>query len=353
MSKEIFINSHYCRIIVLMLKVLVIQTAFTGDVVLATAIVEKLHHHYPDAQIDFLLRKGNEGLLRDHPIITNLLVWDKKTNKNRNLLRMALRVRRERYTHVINLHRFATSGLITFLSGAGYKAGYDKNPFSFCFTRKVSHTISAPYSDNPVHEIDRNQQLIAPITGNIAEMPKLYPAKSDYEKIHSYEGEEYICIAPSSVWHTKQFPPEKWVDLINVLPGQYPVYILGAPSDSALAEAIIDKKLHWHVHNLCGKLDFLQSAALMQGAVMNYTNDSAPLHFASAMNAPVTAVFCSTVPAFGFGPLRHNGRVVEIQERLYCRPCGLHGHKVCPEGHFRCAKEITNEQLLWWISKPI
>ena len=78
----------------------------------------------------------------------------------------------------------------------------------------------------------------------------------------------------------------------------------------------------------------------MQGATMNYVNDSGPLHIASAMNAPVTAVFCSTVPAFGFGPLRANGRVVETTENLTCRPCGLHGYKACPQGHFRCALDV-------------
>ena len=129
-------------------KLLVIQTAFTGDVVLATAVLEKLHHQYPGAQIDFLLRKGNEGLLEQHPFITNLLVWDKKTSKMANLFSIAMRVRKERYTHVINLHRFASSGLITFVSGAGYKAGFDKNPFAFCYTKKVTHTISEPYSEN-------------------------------------------------------------------------------------------------------------------------------------------------------------------------------------------------------------
>jgi ADP-heptose:LPS heptosyltransferase len=41
----------------------------------------------------------------------------------------------------------------------------------------------------------------------------------------------------------------------------------------------------------------------MKDAAMNYVNDSAPMHFASAVNAPVTAVYCSTIPAFGFGPL--------------------------------------------------
>jgi heptosyltransferase-2 len=84
----------------------------------------------------------------------------------------------------------------------------------------------------------------------------------------------------------------------------------------------------------------------MKDAVMNYVNDSAPLHFASAVNAPTTAVYCSTVPSFGFGPLSDKSYIVEKTESLYCRPCGLHGYKACPEGHFRCAFEIRDEQLL-------
>ncbi len=332
-------------------KLLVIQTAFTGDVVLATSVVEKLHLKFPAAQIDFLLRKGNEGLLENHPFITNLLVWDKKTNKNTNLLKIAARVRKEKYSVVVNLHRFGSSGFITMLSGAKYKAGFDKNPFSFCYTKKVHHLLSAPYSDNPVHEIQRNQMLIADLTDSAEEMPKLYPSAADYEFVRQHQAAPYICIAPSSVWFTKQFPAEKWAELINVLPAGYDIHLLGASSDTSLAENIIGKAHGRKLINQCGKLSFLRSAALMQSAVMNYANDSAPLHFASAMYAPVTAVFCSTVPAFGFGPLRNNARVVEIKERLYCRPCGLHGHKACPEGHFRCATEITNDQLLWWTSK--
>jgi heptosyltransferase-2 len=98
------------------------------------------------------------------------------------------------------------------------------------------------------------------------------------------------------------------------------------------------------VRNLAGTLSFLQSAALMEKAAMNYVNDSAPLHLASAMNAPVTAVFCSTVPAFGFGPLSDKSHIVEC-ENLYCRPCGLHGKPSCPEGHFRCAMDIDLSKL--------
>ena len=71
---------------------------------------------------------------------------------------------------------------------------------------------------------------------------------------------------------------------------------------------------------------------------MNYVNDSAPLHLASSMNAPVTAVFLSTIPQFGFTPLSDDSTVSETSLNLPCRPCGLHGKKACPEGHFRCAE---------------
>jgi heptosyltransferase II len=338
------------RIIARMSKVLVIQTAFTGDVVLATAAIEQLHQHHPEWQIDILVRKGNEGLLQGHPFLTNVLVWNKQERKQVNLLKMAMRVRAERYTHVVNLHRFATSGLITFLSGASYRAGFDKNPFSFCYTRKVPHIISEPYSGEPIHEVQRNRSVIADIAGDVPAMPALYPSQQDYDEVASYKAGKYVCIAPSSVWFTKQFPAEQWVSLIKSIPVGYTIYLLGAPGDKALGAQIARDAGRAGVENLCGRLTFLRSAALMRDAEMNYANDSAPLHFASAMNAPLTAVFCSTVPAFGFGPLRPGSRVVEVQERLYCRPCGLHGHKECPEGHFRCAKEITNEQLQWWTT---
>jgi heptosyltransferase-2 len=69
------------------------------------------------------------------------------------------------------------------------------------------------------------------------------------------------------------------------------------------------------------------------------------MHFCSAVNAPVVAIYCSTIPAFGFGPLSIRSFIVETQEQLTCRPCGLHGKKQCPLGHFNCAHTIENAQL--------
>ena len=334
-------------------KFLVIQTSFIGDVVLATAVLEKLYAFYPDAKIDFLLRKGNEDLLKNHPFLRQVLIWDKGRNKRWNLMRMALKVRSEGYSHVINLHRFGTSGFLTFFSGARHKIGFDKNPFSFCYTHKVKHCISEPYAPNPVHETQRNQELIQPFTDAFPAYPRLYPGAEDFKKVSALKERPYICIAPASVWFTKQFPVQQWARLIDRLPADMRIYLLGGPGDQELARTLQRDTLHRGVQILCGALNYLESAALMQEAQMNYVNDSAPLHFASAVGARVTAVFCSTVPAFGFGPVSSEARIVEIEERLYCRPCGLHGHKACPEGHLRCALDIKTEQLLWWTSKTI
>jgi heptosyltransferase-2 len=322
------------------LKVLIIQTAFIGDVILATPVIEKVHQYFPEAQIDFMLRKGNEGLFAWHPYLHKVLVWDRKKYKYPNLTHLASQIRKEKYDKVINLHRFGSSGFLTFTSGAKEKIGFDKNPFSFCYTTKVHHVIG-----NGKHEVERNIELVASFTDDKKTRPVLYPQPIDVETVKQYKTEPYICIAPTSVWFTKQYPKHKWVEFLNSINGKYKTYLLGAPGDSALCNDIIQSTENKKVENLCGKLSFLQSAALMKDAVMNYVNDSAPMHLASAVNAPVTAVYCSTVPAFGFGPLSDKSFIVEITEKLECRPCGLHGYKACPQKHFNCAEKIEVSAL--------
>ena len=330
------------------MQFLVIQTAFIGDVVLATGIVEKLHHHFPDAKIDFMLRKGNEGLLKGHPFLREVLVWDKKNGKMKNLLKLLRIVRSRKYDKIINVQRFAATGMLTALSGARETIGFDKNPFSRFFSRKVKHIIS----DGTVtrHEIERNNELIKDFTDSTIYKPRLYPAASDEAAVEAYQQTPYITISPASVWFTKQYPVDKWISFLQRLTHPSTVYLLGGPGDADMGDAIKAGAPNVTVVNLCGKLNFLQSTALMKKAVMNYVNDSAPMHFASSVNAPVTAVYCSTLPSFGFGPLSDKRFVVEIEEPLPCRPCGLHGRATCPLGHFKCAYKIKEEQLLHSLS---
>jgi heptosyltransferase-2 len=322
------------------MKILLIQTAFIGDVILATPLVEKLRRFYPDARIDVMLRKGNEGLLAGHPHVGKLWIWDKKGGKYRHLLALLRGVRRERYSVVVNLQRFAATGLLSVLAGAGSVVGFSKNPLSLFYGRRVAHELGSG-----LHEVQRNLRLIAHLTDGAFERPKLYPQPADFARVEPLKGKPYVTISPASVWFTKQLPPEKWAAVIALTGEDKAVYLLGGQDDALLCEQLAQASGGRAV-SLAGQLRFLQSAALMRDADMNYVNDSAPMHLASAMNAPTTAVFCSTVPAFGFGPLAQVARVVEATPSPACRPCGLHGYKACPKGHFRCAHEIPTAAIV-------
>jgi heptosyltransferase-2 len=325
-------------------KILIIQTASIGDVILSTALAEKLHDYYPEAEIDFLVKNGMDSLFSGHPFIKNILVWNKKKEKYLNLYRILVKVRHNHYDAVINVQRFVSTGIIAGLSGAKLRAGFDKNPFSFLFNIRIKHLIGQ--ESLGLHETDRNQNLIESLTDTKASRPALYPEIKDFETISKFKTSPYVCIAPASLWNTKQFPAEKWIELIQKLPSEIVVYLLGSPTDSMLCKFIQKESGNDNVIDLSGSLTLLQSAALIKDAKMNYVNDSAPMHIASAMNAPVTAVFCSTVPEFGFGPLSDRSTIIQTELDLSCRPCGIHGFITCPEKHFKCAQTIHIKSLL-------
>ena len=187
--------------------ILLIQTAFIGDVILATALLEHLHRTEPATPVDFLVRKGNEGLVQHHPYVRQVLIWDKKTDKYGGLWRLLKQIRQTGYGRVVTLQRFASTGFLTAFSGAPTRIGFDKNPLAFRFTRAIPHVVAAG-----VHEVSRNLHLLDPAYEGPVVPPRLYPTPQDEAAAAPYAAVgPYICIAPTSVWFTKQFPEEQWL----------------------------------------------------------------------------------------------------------------------------------------------
>lgn len=329
-----------------MQRILVIQTAFIGDVILALPVAQRLKQRFPEAEIHMMVRKGNEGLLANHPAVDRVWVWNKaQGGKYRDLWRLLKQLWAFKFDLVVNVQRFAATGLLTWLLRARHKACFKSNPFAFACSHRAAHRIGKAGDAAAPHEVDRNLSLIAPWADTSREAPRLYPSEDDIAAVrkHAKRG-PYVVIAPASVWFTKQAPRGKWVEMIRQLSAQYHVYLVGSPAEAALCEELAMS--HIRGESLAGKLTLLQSAALMQGAAQVFCNDSAPMHLASAMNAPTTAVYCSTVPEFGFGPLAEGSRVVEIREKLACRPCSLHGKASCPEKHFKCGFDLDAHEIL-------
>ena len=317
-----------------MKKILIIQTAFLGDVILATPLIKALNKKYSLPEIHFLVRKGNESLLANNPLIKSIFTINKKKARLPELKRLITTIRKEEFNEVINLHRYASSGIIAGLSRAKHIIGFKNNPFSFLYNEKIDHSLK----ENK-HEIDRNLACLK-IDLNQTFKPCLYPSLEDEKKAAIYKSEPYYCFAPASVWFTKQLPQKKWVELIQTYSKKGKILLLGGPSDINLCEQIIEKSEISNIENTAGKLPLLASASLMRDAIRNFVNDSGPLHISSAMNAPVTAFFCSTSPTFGFGPVSDDSMIIQSKEDLKCKPCGIHGLKKCPLNHFNCGNTI-------------
>jgi ADP-heptose:LPS heptosyltransferase len=329
--------------------ILIIQTAFIGDTILASHFIRAVKDQFPDSKIHFFLRRGNESVIQGLSTVEKTWIWDKQGGKVKNLIQLIRGLRQINFDMVFNLHRHFNSGLVSALMKSKVKVGFKQNPLSFFYTHKMRHVIPHHPQDNNVvtlHEIQRNMELLkllVPEATMLSKRPELPLLSKHFEKISAFKKDQYFVLAPASVWFTKAWSERKFRELTKKLSDIGTIYFIGAPSDKDLCDRIGQDIPR--TENLCGQLSLLESAALMKEARRVFVNDSAPLHLASCVNAKTTAIFCSTVPAFGYTPLADDSVVIDVENTLSCRPCGLHGHKACPLGHYQCSENIDVEAV--------
>ena len=316
-------------------KVLIIQTAFLGDAILISSLLEKIRLESPDTSIHLLVRKGNESIFQayPHPNLTKVWAYDKKHKwASWKVMQKDLKV--ENFDQVFVVQRFFGMGFLSLSIGAKKVVGFDKNPLSWFFTEQVKHEWGTGK-----HETERNTALLTSWLG-----PKVYKPFLSFPGDNNLPVQDYICISPGSVWETKRTPVRVWIDFIKLLPASQPVVLMGAPNEVHLAEEIEQACPESKIVNEAGKHGLVDAIRIYQHSLMSFVNDSGPMHICSAVDTPTVAVFCSTIPAFGFGPLASLNRIVEVNN-LECRPCGDHGKKSCPLGHYACGNQITGNQL--------
>jgi len=324
---------------------LVIQTAFLGDVVLTTPLLEALAvRHGP---VDVVSTPAAAPLVETHPAVRRVIPYDKKGHDRglAGLLRLARTLRAERYECAYLPHRSLRSALAAWLARIPRRVGFDDGWRSL-------------YTDvrrraNRGHEIDRLLALV----GEDARRgrPSLHITIADRAATEGFLrehgiGAEFIALAPGSIWGSKRWPYYR--ELAERLAGRMGIVVVGGPEDAGLAAEITEgvARSGGHAVSGCRRLTLRQSAEAIRRAAVLVTNDSAPLHFAQAVGTPAVAIFGSTVPAFGFGPRGPRDQVVELDD-LPCRPCSAHGPPSCPLGHHRCMRSLTVERVLHAIEE--
>lgn len=321
-----------------MSSTLVIQTSFLGDTVLTTPLLAQLANRGP---VDVVTTPTSAALLANHPAVRSVIVYDKRGADRgvRGVLRLARRLRRTGYDLALLAQGSWRSAMLALLAGIPERVGFDSSAGRLLYSKRV------PYRDD-LHHAARLLMLARPNGREPSPeelRPSLVPGYTECEAVDELlarkgvaAGERLVAVAPGSVWGTKRWP--FFPELAQLLAPHARVVVIGSREDAPLADAI--GAAEPTAVSAAGELTLLAAAELIGRCGVVVTNDSAPLHLASAMGTPTVAIFGPTVPDFGFGPLSPRASVVGV-DTLPCRPCDRHGPQRCPLGHHRCMRDIS------------
>ena len=329
-------------------KILVLQTAFIGDVILATALVRAISQSLPSAELHFLTIPASREVAETLPFLKKLWIYDKRGEQAGivRLIQLSSRLKNENFDVAVVPHRSLRSALLVFLAGIPRRIGFDNSVGSFLFTEIVKYPAEK-------HEIERNLELVKSLLKPEPQvlLPQLFSTENDAKRIDVWLAEnaigpddQLVCLAPGSVWSTKRWPVKYWKQLADMLLGQgLKIALIGGPGDEALAADII-KAGSENIFNCMGKYSLRQSSEIIRRAGLLITNDSAPTHMGVAVETPVLTLYGSTAPKFGFYPYGSKNRILEIPD-LDCRPCTDHGKRKCPLDHFKCMLDLKPETV--------
>jgi heptosyltransferase II len=323
-------------------SVLVIQTAFIGDVVLAIPLLEAIKIIWAETALDVMVRPPADNLLETLPFVRNVLIYDKH-GRDRGLagfLKWQNRVRRQDYDMAVIPHRSLRSAFLAKMAGIPVRLGFDRGGGRFLHTQRL------PYHGY-LHEIQRNLQLLSPFGPQPqVDPPVVLSSEDDVQIVDAKAGwieNLTIGLAPGSAWFTKRWPDAYYLALGKKLAAfGCRILLIGGKQDRELCRKIASG-IGAAALDLSGILTLRQSVEALRRCALLVTNDSAPTHLGAAAGIRVLTLFGSTIPEYGFAPQGPLGRSLGIE--IYCRPCTDHGRQNCPERHFRCLREITPDRV--------
>lgn len=329
-----------------MRRVLVVQTAFLGDLVLTQPLIAELARAFHPVKVDVLVRAPFADLTRGFPDVGEVIPFDKR-GADRGLggfFRQRKRLATARYELAVSPHGSFRTGMLLAAARIPRRIGF-ANAKAATFM-----TVRVPRPKGPYPEILRTL-LIAAGAGPGADDPVLVvkdaaraSADAKLAERGIAAGAAIVGLNPGSVWGTKRWMPEGWGALCVEIAarGLRPV-IVGGKDDVTIAEAVLASAKGTAV-DLSGKTSLPELAAVAARAAVFVSGDSGPMHIAAAVGTPVVAIFGPTTPELGFAPRTKAAEIV--QRSLECRPCHRHGPQVCPLGHFKCMRDIPASDVM-------
>ncbi|MFH2204675.1 MAG: glycosyltransferase family 9 protein [Elusimicrobiota bacterium] len=331
-------------------RVLLLQTSFLGDTLLTLPLAKKIKEVLPGCHLTVLTRPQTADIFRRGREIDAVIEDDKRGRDSGlgGLWRLSRRLNAGKFDLALVAHRSLRSALAVWLAGISHRIGFSTSAGSFLFHDTVYFPWGMP-------ELERNLALLLPLKPDLktdssdslflSRQQESNPSaaaaiKQRLRASGVRDGDRVVGVHPGSVWPTKRWLPARFAALCGRLARDAGVRIIliGGGGDRELCRGIAERSgadiIDWS-----GRTTLAELLALAPHLKLFITNDSGPMHIAAAHGVPTIALFGPTTRELGFFPYGEGHRVLEAE--LGCRPCGLHGRRACPEGHFLCMRLIT------------
>lgn len=325
------------------MKILILRFSSIGDIVLTTPVVRCVRSKYPDAEIHYATKQAFASIMQHNPYINKVHVLGD------SIMELIRELHKEEYDFVIDLHHNQRTLLVKTMLGAKSDSFDKLNIEKWLMVNfKVDRLPK-------VHIVDRYMDTCKALgVVNDGKGLDYFIAKEDEVDIAAlpqvfHNG--YVAWVIGAKQNTKKFPVEKIIGTLNCSDfPKVPVILLGGKEDMAEAEGIYTAcKDNVQMFNAVGKYKLNQSASLIRQAKAVITNDTGLMHIAAAFKRPIISLWGNTIPEFGMYPYYGSNDVknfiMEVKG-LSCRPCSKLGYSKCPKGHFKCMRDIGQQQII-------
>lgn len=328
-------------------KILIIQTAFIGDVILITPLIKATKKIFPNSLIDVMVIPQAANILKNNANIRSVILFDKRKNKLSAFLKTLRELKNNSYDLALTPHSSVTTSLLMYLAGVPVRIGFARWTAQLLLTHKLPHLKGKL-------KIEKNLHLLSPFSDEkFSVQTELFPSSEMKEKANDLlfeiksNTEKVVALAPGSNWFTKRWPISYYKELVHKLSNQnYGIVFIGSAEEWEICNEI--RPDHNYI-NLAGKLSLLESAAVISGCDLMICNDSGAMHLANAVKMEVFVFFGPTVQSIGYSPIGSKDFVFEVD--LKCRPCSSHGTNECKLGHHNCMKLIKSESVLQKVNE--
>lgn len=343
------------------MNILLVRLRLIGDVVFTTPAIRALRRRYPDARLTYIVEEEAAAVVRHNPHLDEVIVARSPRGNGRLRADFALvrRLRRERYDLAIDFHGGPRSSLLTWLSGAPTRIGYEVAGRSWMYTIRVPR----PRALRPRHSVVSQWDVLLPLgipppdpeadaTEMAADSEAVSAVANRLEAAGIDAANPIVVVHVSAGNPFRRWPSGSFVELVCRLASTDPnrrIILTSGPSDAAAAAAIA-KDARTRLPAIardsiveCGEFDLSELRSLISRAAVYIGGDSGPLHVAGTTGVPIVGLYGPTLPVRSqpFRGAQYSSAAADVPD-LPCRPCD---QRRCEPGDFRCLTGISAETV--------